>query len=127
MKRPDSRTSPKRSLSSGMSGAYCALTSTSGITTSECTGTGRGSPQGAGKMPSLRRAATAVERDRAVGVVPLNEAAPESLAGAQPAPREGAGPDDGRHHRAPTRLVPEPEHVPELVSCQRRRDGAAVA
>ena len=38
MKRPDSSTSAKRSLSSGISGAYCALTSTSGITTSECTG-----------------------------------------------------------------------------------------
>src|SRR6266545_3777715 len=31
MKRPDSSTSPKRSFSSGMSGAYCALTSTSGV------------------------------------------------------------------------------------------------
>src|SRR5262245_2513065 len=31
MKRPDSRTEEKRSSSSGISGAYCALTSTSGI------------------------------------------------------------------------------------------------
>src|SRR5438105_15023073 len=33
MKRPDSSTSPRRSFSSGMKGAYCALTSTSGICT----------------------------------------------------------------------------------------------
>ena len=32
MNRPDSSTSANRSLSSGISGAYCALTSTSGIT-----------------------------------------------------------------------------------------------
>src|SRR5439155_18517781 len=31
MKRAESRTSEKRSFSSGMSGAYCALTSTRGI------------------------------------------------------------------------------------------------
>src|SRR4029453_9123417 len=31
MNRPDSSTSPRRSFSSGISGAYCALTSTSGI------------------------------------------------------------------------------------------------
>ena len=32
MNRPDSSTSAKRSFSSGINGAYCALTSTSGIT-----------------------------------------------------------------------------------------------
>src|SRR5260221_10997884 len=31
MKRPDSSTSPRRSFNSGISGAYCALTSTSGV------------------------------------------------------------------------------------------------
>src|SRR4029077_12290057 len=69
----------------------------------------------------------AVERDRAAAIVSLDEAAPERLAGRKAAAGCGADGDDRRHHGATAGLVPEPEHVPELVGCQRRRDDAAQA
>src|SRR6188472_1362083 len=99
MNRPDSSTSPRRSFNSGISGAYCALTSTSGIM-----GTGAPPEDMAIQEPGRGEA----DRDDHSVIHPTEILVYPSVAGSDtPADaREGEGPDRGAEERQ-QRVPPE--------------------
>src|SRR6185503_1394364 len=92
MNRPDSSTSPRRSFNSGIRGAYCALTSTSGIM-----GTGAPPEDVAVQEPGRGEA----DRDDDSVVHPTEILVYPSVAGSDTPTqaREGEGPDRGARER----------------------------
>src|SRR5688500_751190 len=106
MNAPEASTSSNRVRSSSISGAYCALTSTSGICT---TGKGTGAPTA---HQQIRHADHDPCRDRVVHVV-------EVLVEGLPAGPEGVA--DRREDDAPDRRADEGEH---RVAAERRPEDA---
>src|SRR5574339_438384 len=105
MNRPDSRTSENRARSSGMNGAYCALTSTSGITTA------RVYPRCLRRI-RRKRASNRLVRAVGAGLAPTLQEAPGDR-----------GDDSDDEHRDD--VVDEPERLVELLPARPRRPAGA--
>src|SRR5258708_668353 len=96
MNRPDSSTSPRRSFSSGIRGAYCALTSTRGII--GASGQSRGPPADHQVADCSHHEPENHDRDVGEIVVEAVVAGPERpSAGGEPEAEDAAAEERKRH------------------------------
>src|SRR5579862_3221855 len=121
MKRPDSRVRANASLSSGISGAYCALTSTWGIG-----GTASHGNRAATAQYQIRRQQHDSRNEHVldvVHVVPCRvPARPDRPADPAEAGAEGGDADDGKRNEAPELQLEEARRDRDERPDQRRRE-----
>src|SRR6476660_7533173 len=99
MNRPDSSTSPRRSFNAGIRGAYCALTSTSGIM-------GTGAPPEDVAVQEPGRGEADRDDDSVVHPTEILVYPPVARSDTPADPREGECPDRRAHERQ-QRVSPE--------------------